>query len=318
MATGLTTPGNYQPELPLQAVEEMLSTRQPNLIHSFAAKEFVAESMAGDTSRLSRLERLSTDGGRLDGSGIDPAPEVPVRIDVDAQMEIYGKSIVVNEQVDLWSSHPVRAKYQILLGQWLREKEDFLMRDLLSSNIVYSTATGGVSLDDPCEITRANVNNMEQMLLSADARTLMEVLEGENKFGTAPVRDAYVAMCNTAITTDLQQVTGVILKAEYPSQASLKPEEYCSIGRFRFFVSSKGAKVENASLLGATVYRIPMVGIEAYAKLEQSGYSAKLGIIPNYAMSSVAQNYGMYAKFAIARAITNQSWAVGLEVTKRL
>ena len=318
MATGTTTPGNFQSELPLQASSDLLSTPQFNLIYSFAANEYEAKQNMGDTVRMSRFERLSTDGGRLDGSGIDPSPEVPVRTDVDAQVEIYAKSIVVNEQVDLFNSAPVQAKYKMLLGQWLREKEDLLMRDLLSANVVFQTAVGGVSSDNPTEMARSDINNIEQILLNGDARTTMESLEAADRFGTAPVRDAFVAMCSTAITPDLQNVSGVVLKANYAQQEGLRPEEYCSIGRFRFFVSSKGAKVDNASAAGATVYRIPMAGMESYARLEQNGYSARVGIIPNYVMSSVGQNYGMYAKFAIARAITNQNWISGLEVTKRL
>lgn len=318
MANGMTTPGNFQSELPLQAVEDMLSTPQFNLIFSFAADQQEAKSFSSDTSRLSRMEALSTDGGRLDGSGIDPAPEIPVRTDIDAKMEIYAKSVVVNEQVDLFNSPGVQAKYKILLGLWLRQKEDLLMRDLLSSNVIYLSATAGINGDNPTEITRQDINNIEQILLNGDARTTMEVISAEDRIGTAPVRDAFIAMANTAITSDLQNVTGVLTKNAYPSQDGLKKEEYCSVGRFRFFVSSKGIKVDNASLLGANVYRVPMAGMESYAKLEQNGYSARVGIIPNYAMSSVAQNYGMYAKFAIARAITNQNWISGLEVTKRL
>lgn len=318
MATGTTTPGNFQSELPLQAVEDMLSTPQFNLIYSFAADLHDAKQNMGDTSRMSRIERLSTDGGRMDGSGIDPAPEIPVRTDVDAKVEIYAKSLLVNEQVDLFNNEGVQSKYKLVLGQWLREKEDLLMRDLLSTNVVFQSANGGVSADNPTEVTRADINNIEQILLNGDARTTLSSINAENKFGTAPTRDAFIAMCNTAITTDLQKVDGVLLKNAYPSQENLKPEEYCSISRFRFFVSSKGAKIDNASLLGQTIYRIPMAGMESYAKLEQNGYSARVGIIPNYAMSNVAQNYGMYAKFAIARAITNQNWISGLEVTKRL
>lgn len=99
MSTGMTTPGNFQSELPLQAAEEMLSTPMFNLIHSFAADEQEAKPNMGDTTRMSRMERLSTDGGRMDGSGIDPAPEIPVRTDIDAKTEIYAKSVLVNEQV---------------------------------------------------------------------------------------------------------------------------------------------------------------------------------------------------------------------------
>lgn len=318
MATGVTTPGNFQSELPIQAIEEMLSTPQFNLIHGFAADEHEAQPHMGDVSRMSRIERLSTDGGRLDGSGIDPAPEIPVRTDVDAQMEVYSKSILVNEQTDLYNSPGLQAKYKLVLGQWLREKEDLLMRDLLADNVVFQNATAGVNGDNPTEATRRDFNNIEQILLNGDAKTTMESIQAQDRFATAPIRDAFVAMCSTAITPDLQNVSGVVLKAAYPDQVGLRPEEYCQISRFRVFVSSKGIKVENSSQLGANQYRIPCAGMESYAKLEQNGYSAKVGIIPNWAMSNVAQNYGMYAKFAIARAITNQNWISGLNVTKRL
>jgi hypothetical protein len=100
MANGITNINNMAPELPLQFSEDLLSTPMFNLIHSFGADLHHAEAHIGKTTRMSRYERLSTDGGQLDGSGIDPAPEVVVRTDVDATMEIYAKTVVINEQVE--------------------------------------------------------------------------------------------------------------------------------------------------------------------------------------------------------------------------
>ncbi|MDC7243642.1 MAG: hypothetical protein PQJ44_06875 [Sphaerochaetaceae bacterium] len=62
---------------------------------------------------MSRYERLSTAGGELNGSGIDPAPEAPLRTDIDAEMEIYAKTIVVNEQVEI-----CLACYKSSLNNW--------------------------------------------------------------------------------------------------------------------------------------------------------------------------------------------------------
>jgi len=100
MAVGISTIGNVQPELPLQAIEEFLSTEQFSLVYSFGADLHYAEAHAGKTTRLSRWDPLSTDGGQLDGTGIDPAPEVPIRTDIDAEMEVFAKSVAVNEQVN--------------------------------------------------------------------------------------------------------------------------------------------------------------------------------------------------------------------------
>lgn len=193
------------------------------------------------------------------------------------------------------------------------------MRDLLASSPTYINATGGANGDQPTNISANDVNNIERILLSNDARTMVMSVPATQQFGTSSVRDAFFALCSTDLVGDLQAVTNVTLKSNYAgNQDSFKPEEYCSVSRFRFFVSSKGAKVANASNLGATVYKIPMYGVEAFGKIEQNQYSAVLGYIPAWVLSNVAQNAGIYAKFAIARAIQNQSWLSGLNVTQRL
>ena len=192
------------------------------------------------------------------------------------------------------------------------------MRDLYASSVSYINATGGIDGDQPSEISRNDVNNIERILLGTDARTMLESIDAMNKFSTAPTRDAFIALASTDITPDLQNVQGVLLKNAYPQQEGLRPEEFCSISRFRFFVSSKAASIPGASLKGNTVYTIPMYGLEAAAKIDQNNYSAILGYRPPYVVSSVAQNSQLYAKFAIARAITNQNWISGLNVTQRL
>lgn len=318
MANGITNINNMAPELPLQFSEDLLSTPMFNLIHSFGCDLHYAEAHIGKTTRMSRYERLSTDGGQLDGSGIDPAPEVVVRTDIDATMEVYAKTVVINEQVTLYENDKVLTKFTALCGQWLREKEDLLMRDLYASSVSYINATGGTNGDQPTNISRDDINNVERILLGNDARTMLEGIDADLKFGTAPTRDSFIALASTDITPDLQGVSGVLLKNAYPHQEGLRPEEYCSISRFRFFVSSKASKVPGSSMLGATVYTIPMYGMEAAAKVEQNNYTAVLGYRPPYVVSSVAQNSQLYAKFAIARAITNQNWISGLNVTARL
>jgi len=314
-STGITGIQNFAPELPVQASEDLLSTPMFNLIHSFGVDLHHAEAYIGKTTRMSRFERLSTDGGQLDGSGIDPASEVPVRTDIDATMEIYAKSVAVNEQVVLYENSKTLTKFTALLGQWLREKEDLLMRDLFSSSVSYINATGGINGDQPSNISLNDVNNIENILLGNDARSMLTDLEASVRIGTAGVRDAFLALANTNLSADLQRVQGVLLKSAYPTQEGIRPEEYCSISRFRFFVSSKGAKTPGISLRGNTVYTIPMYGLEAAAKIEQNNYTAVIGYRPAWVVSSVAQNSQLYAKFAIARAITNQNWISGLNVT---
>jgi len=306
---------NLAPEVPVQALEDFLSTPQFNLIHSFGLDLYHAEAYLGRTTRMSRFERLNTDGGQLDGSGIDPSSEVPQRTDIDATMEIYAKSIIVNEQCILWENPKTYSKFTALLGQWLREKEDLLMRDLYASSITYLNSVGGLNADSPTAPARGDFNNIERVLLDNDARTMLESIEAMDKFSTGPTRDAFVGLASTSLTSDLQNVQGVILKNAYSSQEGLRPEEYCSISRFRIFVSSKAAKQPGASQLGRTVYTIPLLGLDAAAKIEQNQYTSVIGSRPSWVVSNVAQNSGLYARFGIARAITNQNWISGLKCT---
>jgi N4-gp56 family major capsid protein len=318
MALGITNIQNMAPELPLQLSEDFLSTPMFNLIHSFGADLHYAQAHLGQNIRLPRYERLSTDGGQLDGSGIDLAPEVVVRTDIDAKVECYSKTVTINEQVSLFENDKVLTKFTALLGQWMREKEDLLMRDLYSSSISYINATGGTNGVQPSEISRQDCNNVERLLLGNDARTMLSSINAERNIGTFGVRDGFICLASTDITPDLQNVSGVLLKAAYPTNESLRPEEYCSISRFRVFVSSKGAKIPGAASNGATVYTLPMFGLEAAAKIDQNNYSSVLGFRPAWVVSNSAQNSQLYAKFFIGRAISNQNWASGLNVTQKL
>lgn len=318
MTTGITTPGNLQQELPLQAMQEFLSTPQFNLIYGFGCQQHMAESFYSNTLRMSRFAPLNTDGGLLDGSGIDPAPEVPVRTDIDAKQEIYAKSLLVNEQVYLYQNERTMTKMMLLLGQWKNNKEDLLMRDLFASSPAYINATGGLNGDQPSNITRSSINNIERILLGQDALTILQSQNATPQFATSGLRDGFLGLIPSEITPDMQAVEGVLMRNAYPGdQSQYRPEEYCSVGAFRFFQSSKGIKVLNASALGATVFRIPMFGMEAVGKILQNGINSKVGFIPAWAVSTVAQNVAFYAKFGMARAIQNQNWLSGLNVTVR-
>ncbi len=57
--------------------------------------------------------------------------------------------------------------------------------------------------------------------------------------------------------------------------------EWGASGNLRFLVSSIGSFFANASSLGANVYNIFCVGMEAYACIEQDGYSASFRPLRN-------------------------------------
>lgn len=202
------------------------------------------------------------------------------------------------------------------LGVSLRQTEDELTRNMLASTASFINCTGGVNGDSPTEVTRADVDTVVETLLNNDAYTIMDNIEGEDKFGTAPVRDAYFALCSTKLTGNLDNVAGFIHKNQYPSPMNSLRSEWGSIGNLRFQVSSIGSVTPTSSNLNADIFNVFCVGMEAYACVEQDGYSASFIYRPPIYDGPLALNASVGYKFAEVPRITNDLWIINMRCTK--
>lgn len=165
------------------------------------------------------------------------------------------------------------------------------------------------------EISRSDVDEVVRALLNNNAYTVMDNIEGKDMFGTAPVRDAYFALCSTQLTGNLDNVAGFIQKNQYPSPMNALRAEWGAIGNLRYLVSSIGSVTPNASLNGADVYNIFCVGMEAYACIEQDGYSASFIYRPPIYDGPLALNASVGYKFAEVPRITNDLWVINQRAT---
>jgi N4-gp56 family major capsid protein len=154
-----------------------------------------------------------------------------------------------------------------------------------------------------------------QTLLNNNAYTITDNIEGADKFGTAPVRNAYFALCSTQLTGNLEAVSGFTQVNQYPSPMNALQSEWGAIGNLRFLVSSIGSSVANASANGNTVYNIFCVGMEAYACVEQDGYSASFIYRPPLYDGPLALNASVGYKFAEVPRILNDLWVLNLRTT---
>ncbi len=186
---------------------------------------------------------------------------------------------------------------------------------MLASTASFINCVAGFNGDNPTEITRSDVDTVVRSLLGNNAYTIMDNIEGEDKFGTAPVRDAYFALCSTSLTGNLDNVAGFIQKNQYPAPMNALRSEWGAIGNLRFLISSIGSVTPNSSSLGANVYNIFCVGMEAYACIEQDGYSASFIYRPPIYDGPLALNASVGYKFAEVPRITNDLWVINLRAT---
>ncbi len=183
-------------------------------------------------------------------------------------------------------------------GVTKKQTEDELTRNMLQSTASFINATGGTNGDNPTEIARSDVDEVIKTLMGNDAYTISDSIEGDDKFGTAPVRDAFFAMANTDLIGDLERVTGFIAKAQYPYQDKTLRPEWGSISNLRILLSSIGSVTPNASMNGANVYNMFISGMEAYCCVEQDGYSAQFIYRPPIYDGPLALNASVGYKFA--------------------
>ena len=133
--------------------------------------------------------------------------------------------------------------------------------------------------------------------------------------GGGAVRDAYFALCSTQLTGNLDNVAGFIQKNQYPSPMNALRSEWGAIGNLRFLVSSIGSVTPTSSVLGSDVFNIFCVGMEAYACIEQDGYSASFIYRPPIYDGPLALNASVGYKFAEVPRITNDLWVINLRAT---
>ena len=269
----------------------------------------------GTTLRMRRYNPLSTAMVPLGNSGVTPPPQNLTAVDIDAKISFYGTYVQLNEQVTLQNQDPVLNECAARLGVSLRQTEDQLTRDMLASTASFINCTGGINGDNPTNLSRSDVDDVVRALLGNNAYTIMDNIEGEDRFGTAPVRDAYFALCHTDMSKELDGVNGFINKSQYPSPMNALRSEWGAVGNLRFLISSIGSTTANASNNGSTVYNIFCVGMEAYACIEQDGYSASFIYRPPIYDGPLALNASVGYKFAEVPRITNDLWVLNLRAT---
>jgi len=294
---------------------KLLSVPVPYMIHNIPAMLKNMPRNGGTTLRMRRYNPLLTATVPLGNTGVTPPPQQLTAVNIDAEIDFYGTYIILNEQVTLQNQDPVLNEAAQRLGVSLRQTEDELTRNMLQSTASSINCTGGTNGDNPTEITRSDVDTVIRTLADNNAYTIADNIEGEDRFGTAPVRDAYFALGNTQLIGDLEQVQGFIAKAQYPSQMSTLRPEWGSVSNLRFLLSSIGSVTQNGSNNGNDVYNIFCVGMEAYAVVEQDGYSSQFIYRPPIYDGPLALNASVGYKFAQVPRITNDAWVINLRST---
>ena len=226
---------------------KLLSTPQARLIHNAFATPYEMEERSGDTMRFRRYTRLATAPVPLGAAMNNPPVQQLTAVDLDAKIDWYATYIIITKQVTLINEDPVLNEAAARLGQSMRETEDELTANMLGATASVINCTGGGNGDNPTEIARSDIDGVIATLQNNNADFVTNMIGGEDKFGTGPVRDAYFGLGSTRLIGQLEAVNGFISKAQYPNQEGVLSAEWGSISNVRFYLSSMGTEIGRAS-----------------------------------------------------------------------
>lgn len=252
----------------------LLATPTASFIHTLGADKRTMPRNSGKYLRMKEYEALSTAMVPLGNTGVTPPSTNLTATYKDVEVKFYGQWIEINEQCQLTNQDDVLNSATIRLGVSMRETEDELTRDVLAAGATRINAVAGVNGDTPTELTESDFADVVTTLRDQDARTITDNILGENRFGTAPVRDAFLGLTSTKAISDINEMSMFINKNNYGNANMGLPAEEGSIGNVRILVSSKGHYDANSSTLGADTYSCFIVGREAYAIVNQDGYTS--------------------------------------------
>jgi N4-gp56 family major capsid protein len=138
---------------------------------------------------------------------------------------------------------------------------------------------------------------------------IMDRQIGEDRFGTAPVRDAYVALGHTDLSKDLNNLNNFTPKWNYPDQSGAKVgAEWGSVNNVRFMLSSQGLIRPMASNMGNNVYSVFVCGLESYGCVYQDNFSARILYRGPEFSDALFQNVTIGYTMAEVTRVLNDLW----------
>lgn len=197
----------------------------------------------------------------------------------------------------------------------LRQTEDQLMRDCLLATSAFVNCVSGADGDVPTEITRQDIDVVIRALKNNSGYGFLSGIEGENKYGTSPTRDAYFALGHSNMIGQLDAVNGFNSKWNYPNQQNTLEAEWGAIANTRWLLSPVGSVTANGSANNQDVYNNFICARESFAAIEQDGYSATFLYRPPIFSSPLAQNCSLGWKMAECPRILNDAWVFNLRCT---
>lgn len=247
----------------------------------------------------------------------EPNPQVQRDTFIDAEMKMYGTSIIFNSQLIIHNQQPMLAMGMESLSVCMRQSEDLILRQFLMSTTSQYNAQNGSNGDIPTEITFVDASILSTILRTANAQRVFAGLEGEDRYATSPIRESYLMFGNTNLQPSLDAIPQFNNAINYSQAVKGGYAELGNIANLRVFTSSEAAMIEGASLNGRDVFVNLTTGRNAYFQIGQDGWGMKIQYLPPEFSGPIGLNCSLGLSFFQAQAIAQSTWLIKFNCTSK-
>lgn len=254
----------------------------------------------GDTLRYPKYSRPEAFTTPLNESELDVDPQVLAKTFIDAQINYYGTRFLISQRTVEQNPEDVLRQHAGALNYALRKTEDILTRETLLTTTTYIRCTAGENGDIPTDVSEKDLSGVISTLAGYRAKPISSQIDGANKFGTAPVAQAYMGVIHPDLIPDFESMDNFKTLEQYGSSYRPMPDEWGAYSRIRFVQTTQAPKEADLSKLGNTVYSILVLGKDAASIVRQNSNTAVIVGPEKVGALKDKYNYGVRTVFAAA------------------
>ena len=204
--------------------------------------------------------------------GIDPAPILLSKTDIQVQIKEYGAYIVTSSWMTFTGLTDDQIQMNDILLDNMRLTLDTLTRDVASGTASQTTASNGTGT--ATFINKTDLDIIVTNLLSQNTRMIKgQVNAGPNQ-GTSPIRAAFIGICHVGQRNKLENVSGFKHVANYAKPGEIMPDEFGSTNDIRWLLTTNATRATST-----TGYESLIFGQEFYGTVKIKGNSADAPLI---------------------------------------
>ncbi len=199
--------------------------------------------------------------------GVDPAPILLSKTDIQVQLKEYGAYIITSSWMTFTGITDDQNQMADILLDNMRKTIDTLTRDVASGTASQTTASNGSGT--VTFINKIDLDTIVTNLLVQNTRMIKGQLNAGPNQGTSPIRAAFVGICHTGQRTKLSQVSGFKHVANYAKPEEIMEDEFGSTDDIRWLLTTNATRAT-----ATTGYENLIFGQEFYGTTKIKGSSS--------------------------------------------